>query len=333
MTGAHLFRVAGSAALPQHLPPPLDGVRVRNVFRDTSGVLWAGTDGQGVFRWGKGAPQLVNNIHPYIRAFAEDRDGAIWIGTDGGYFRWRAGAIDYFELHQSIRAMRIDRAGDLWVGKDLGLSRLHQGQPAEDAITSRLRGLKVWAIHEDPEGGMWFGTRGSGLFRWKQGSISVYTTARGLASNSIYQILEDRYGWFWMSGPNGISSVSRHDLDRMAQDAAWVPAVKLYGASDGLGTAPGAHAHYIRYPCVAANEKARKALGFAPRKTTLETVLEAARARRSAGRAIDFDALEEIARAAAYRLEQRMRRPAAPTSPGLDGGEAAGRPAETRMAS
>jgi signal transduction histidine kinase/ligand-binding sensor domain-containing protein len=236
VTGAHLFRVAGSAALPQHLPPPLDGVRVRNVFRDTSGVLWAGTDGQGVFRWGKGAPQLVNNIHPYIRAFAEDRDGAIWIGTDGGYFRWRAGAIDYFELHQSIRAMRIDRAGDLWVGKDLGLSRLHQGQPAEDAITSRLRGLKVWAIHEDPEGGMWFGTRGSGLFRWKQGSISVYTTARGLASNSIYQILEDRYGWFWMSGPNGISSVSRHDLDRMAQDAAWVPAVKLYGASDGLGT-------------------------------------------------------------------------------------------------
>jgi signal transduction histidine kinase/ligand-binding sensor domain-containing protein len=236
VTGTQLFRLSGSLALPQHLPPPLDSVRVRNVFRDSSGVLWFGSDGQGAFRWGKGSPQLVNNIHPYIRAFAEDRDGAIWIGTDGGYFRWRAEGIDYYELHQSIRAMRIDRDGDLWVGKDLGLSRLHQGKPAEDAITGRLRGLKVWAIHEDPEGGMWFGTRGSGLFRWKQGNIAVYTTARGMASNSIYQILEDRRGWLWMSGPNGISSVSRHDLDRMAQDPAWVPAVKLYGASDGLGT-------------------------------------------------------------------------------------------------
>jgi signal transduction histidine kinase/ligand-binding sensor domain-containing protein len=236
VTGAHLFRFSGSAALAQHLPPPLDGVRVRNVFRDTSGVLWVGTDGQGVFRWGKGSPRLITNIHPYIRAFAEDRDGGIWIGTDGGYCRWRTEGIDYYELHQSVRALLIDRGGDLWVGKDLGLSRLHMGKPAEDAITERLRGIKVWAIHEDPEGGMWFGTRGSGLFRWKQGKVTAYTTARGLASNSIYEILEDGRGWFWMSGPNGISSVSRHDLDRMAQDPAWVPAVKLYGASDGLGT-------------------------------------------------------------------------------------------------
>lgn len=236
VTGAHLYRFSGSVALPQHPPPPLDDVRVRNVFRDSSGVLWVGTDGQGVFRWGKGPPRLITKIHPYIRAFAEDRDGGIWIGTDGGYCRWRPDGIDYYELHQSVRALLIDRSGDLWVGRDLGLSRLHKGKPAEDAITNRLRGVKVWAIHEDPEGGMWFGTRGSGLFCWKHGKVTVYTAARGLASNSIYQILEDRRGWFWMSGPNGISSVSRHDLDRMAQDPAWVPAVKLYGASDGLGT-------------------------------------------------------------------------------------------------
>jgi hypothetical protein len=74
-------------------------------------------------------------------------------------------------------------------------------------------------------------------------------------------------------------------------------------------------------------------LGFAPQKTSLETALEAARARRSAGRAIDFDVLEEVARAAAYRLEQQMRRPAAPAAPGPDGGEEAGRPAATRVAS
>ena len=89
----------------------------------------------------------------------------------------------------------------------------------------------------------------------------------------------------------------------------------------------------MRYPCVAGNEKARKVLGFRPKKTTLETVLEAARARRSANRAIDFGALEEIARMAAYKLEQRMKRPVKPTAPGPGGGEAAPRPAAARMAS
>lgn len=115
-----------------------------------------------------------------------------------------------------------------------------------------------------------------------------------------------------------------HALAYVAAEAAWLA---------GLGTAPGAHADYIRYPCVAANEKARKVLGFAPKNTTLETALEAARARRSAGRAIDFDTLDEVARMAAYRLEQRMRRPAEPKAPGPEGGEAAGRPTAVRMAS
>lgn len=115
-----------------------------------------------------------------------------------------------------------------------------------------------------------------------------------------------------------------HGLAYAAAEAAWIA---------GLATAPGAHAHYLRYPCTVANEKARRALGFAPRKTTLETVVEAARARRSRGRAIDFAALEEIARTAAYNLERRMGRAAAPASPGPTGGETAPRPASTRMAS
>jgi len=114
-----------------------------------------------------------------------------------------------------------------------------------------------------------------------------------------------------------------HGLAYVAAEAAWL---------SGLGTAPGAHAHYVRYPCTAANEKARKVLGFTPSKTTLETVLGAARARRGAGRAIDFGALEEIARMATWHLEQRMRRAGAPSAP-PGGGEPAPRPAATRMAS
>ena len=110
-----------------------------------------------------------------------------------------------------------------------------------------------------------------------------------------------------------------HALAYTAAEAAWLA---------GLATAPGAHAHYVRFPCVADNGKARRVLGFSPKRTTLETVVEAARTRRGRGRAIDFDAVEEVVRAATWRLEQRLRRPA----PAASGGEPErpARPAGTR---
>jgi len=71
-----------------------------------------------------------------------------------------------------------------------------------------------------------------------------------------------------------------HPLAYAIYEAAW---------ELGVGLFPGIHAHYFRYLCVADNRKARKVLGFAPRKTTLEVMLETARARRGGTGILDFD--------------------------------------------
>ena len=94
----------------------------------------------------------------------------------------------------------------------------------------------------------------------------------------------------------------------------------------GVGLAPGAHAHYLRYSCVAGNDKARKAFGWEPQWTTLETLVETARVRRGEGRAIDFVALADAARRAAYHLGQSLR--GGPSGP--PPAEAAPRPARVR---
>ncbi len=195
-----------------------------------------GTEGKGAFRWKSGVPKQVPVVQAYVRAFAEDKRGGIWIGTDGGYFRWTIGGVQYFELHESVRALLVDRDGNVWIGKDRGLTCLRAPDFAAEPPIARLQTEKVWAIHEDPEGGIWFGTRSSGLFRWKNGKLTSYSTAQGLASNSIYQILEDRRGTFWISGPNGVSSFGRHELEATERDPSFRPSVKLYGRSDGLQT-------------------------------------------------------------------------------------------------
>ena len=58
-------------------------------------------------------------------------------------------------------------------------------------------------------GGLWVGTRAHGLYRYRNGQLSHYTTANGLASDSIYSILEDKLGHFWFSGPSGVMLLNR----------------------------------------------------------------------------------------------------------------------------
>jgi signal transduction histidine kinase len=129
-----------------------------------------------------------------------------------------------------------DRNGDLWIGTDRGVSRLHGDAFITDEATEALKDEKIWAIHEDADGDLWFGTRTGGLYRRRLGKITHYTVAQGLASNSIYEILEDGSGNLWMSGPNGISVINRHELDALAGNQSRPIALTLYSISDGLET-------------------------------------------------------------------------------------------------
>ena len=88
----------------------------------------------------------------------------------------------------------------------------------------------------DADGGLWFGTRTGGLYRWRSERLTHYTVAQGLASNSIYELVEDNKGKLWVSGPNGISVMNRRDLERVDVHSTYRVPVTLYGISEGLGT-------------------------------------------------------------------------------------------------
>ncbi len=220
-----LFQLKNGVAVPQILPG-MRGVHVRNVFRDRSGALWAGTDGNGLFRIAGGQTTPFSSItNNFVRAIAQAHDGSMWIATDGGlnHIVLTGGRqnIQAFLVadglaYPSTRALLIDRGGDLWVGTDRGISHMRGNTFLSDVATNSLAQMKVWAIHEDADGSLWFGTRDNGLYRLRDGKMAHFTVEDGLASNAIYQILEDGEGHFWMSGPNGISLLNRHDLDAQA---------------------------------------------------------------------------------------------------------------------
>ncbi len=200
----------------------IGNVAVRNIFRDRSGAIWIGTDGDGAYRLQQGrvvhylAPrQLTNN---FIRVFLQTANGDIWVGTDEGVARIDSTGVHTYGVgnglvYFSVRSMMEDRNHDVWIGTERGLSHWHNGVFLHDAVTNALSSEKIWALHEDPEGTLWFGTRDHGLFHFCHGTLSHYTKAQGLASNSIYQILEAPTGTLWLSGPDTISSLNRRAID------------------------------------------------------------------------------------------------------------------------
>ncbi len=236
-----LVHVVGDRVLPAHFAGIRD-VHVRNVMRTRDGALWIGTDGSGVF---KVAPTGTTHIttrqglvNDFIRGMLESRDGSVWFATDSGVSHYINGTLHNLTIedglsHFSMRSILEDHTGDIWLGTERGVNHLRNEKPIHDAATEALKDEKVWAEYEDSDGGLWFGTLTHGLFRYRYGRVTHYTTASGLASNDIFSILEDSHHRFWMSGPLGVMLLNRSQLDARAAVPDTPLAMRFYRADAG----------------------------------------------------------------------------------------------------
>ncbi len=141
----------------------LGPIAVHSVFRDRSGALWIGTDGQGVFRLSGGkvehytiANGLVNN---FVRVIVQDGAFGVWIGADGGLSHWYTTAsggptINTVLGYTAVRDVLAEENGDLWVAAAEGLRFHHNGAFEENAVTNQLRQEKVLTLCKDSAGGL-----------------------------------------------------------------------------------------------------------------------------------------------------------------------------------
>ena len=248
VAGTGLSHLKNGVATPKVFQE-LHGARVRNVFRSRDGALWIGTDGRGLFRLSQGvtthytmAEGLVNN---FIRGILETRSGDLWIGTDGGVSRLSHGGFSSYKVKQglvysSVRSLLQDSAGDIWFGTDRGLSHFANDHFVQDAATLALANEKVWALHQSASGALWFGTPDNGLYRYIPGDAKLmhYSSEQGLASNSVYSLLEDSRNRFWMSGANGVNIVSISDLENLVKTPASGLSQRFIAVAEGGRLSP-----------------------------------------------------------------------------------------------
>ena len=72
------------------------------------------------------------------------------------------------------------------------------------SVDEGLAQSQVYAMCEDNNGNIWFGTRGGGLSRFDGIDFTTYTTQEGLVNNYVRCLLKDAVGNIWIGTDNGL---------------------------------------------------------------------------------------------------------------------------------
>ncbi|MCI0415763.1 histidine kinase [bacterium] len=207
------------------------------IYKDRQNNLWIGTD-SGLIRLTQSRVQTftVQNGLPgdVIRAVTQDSTGNIWIGTGAGIASFKDDRITTYTdalANPVVRFIHEDRTKKLWIGTDGGL---HLFQNGKFTLQHALSNPVLRGIYEDAQGSLWMGTIGGGVNVLKEGRFTAFTVKEGLFDDTVFQVLEDIRGNFWMSCNKGIFSAPKKEFESRFKGSFEDIHSTLYAKAEGM---------------------------------------------------------------------------------------------------
>jgi len=231
-----IVRWNGTTLTNSGVPASLVGVQALALRVDRDANLWIGTNPGGLARLNARGVSWINgqrtSAEEPVTALFEDREGNLWAGSADGLERIRDSPFVTYSLAEGMPSENngpifADPEGRLWFAPVQGglwwlredkRVRLTEAGLPDDVVYSITGGRD----------GLWLGRQIGGLthLRSKQDSFiaDTYTTAQGLAQNSVYSVYESRDGSVWAGTLSG--GVSRLNQGRFS----------TYTSKDGLAS-------------------------------------------------------------------------------------------------
>ena len=221
-------------------PDSLSSDWVWDIYVDSRGALWVGTEGGGLNRFERASDSFTHFRHDpdnprslssdRVRVIYEDSLGAFWIGTDGGglnRFDPASGEFVHYRHdperpdalpHDTVLDILEDRAGNLWVGTNGGgLSRFDRTTGTfinfqhDPNLANSISGNKVRVVYEDRSGRLWIATYDGGvnLFDPISGGFRRFMhdpeDPGSLSSNRVRSVFQDHQGTLWFATDAGLN--------------------------------------------------------------------------------------------------------------------------------
>jgi diguanylate cyclase (GGDEF)-like protein len=218
--------------------------QIMSFFEDAEGLFLGTHQGVCRLEMGKDALLWKMEWPSHeIQCLLRDSDGVLWMGTFGdGLLRFKDGQITTYgketEKDRSfnyIQALLLGRDGTLWIGTSgNGVFFLKDGVFKRYSEEEGLRSKAIFALYEDDEGVLWIGTFYGGLSRLKDGKIATISIQEGLYDDIVYSIVEDDFGYLWMTSRSGIFRARKSDLNAYAEGKLERIECRSFGISDGM---------------------------------------------------------------------------------------------------
>lgn len=214
----------------------------RSLLETRDGTIWIGTVGGGLAWHRDGVTRRFETPLPSdtILSLAEAPDGTLWVGTNRGLAEVRdrkvvrtldqaAGLGD-----SNVNALQVDARGRVWAGTASGL-HIIDGEKIETVPLDGPLNMSIFSIRLESDGSAWIGSNG-GLALLRDGKAFAFRASHGVPEDAVFQVLEDRVGFLWMSGNRGITKISRAALEKVARDGSGRAEAVRFGRADGMRT-------------------------------------------------------------------------------------------------
>ncbi|MDR3696251.1 two-component regulator propeller domain-containing protein [Mucilaginibacter sp.] len=206
------------------------------LYKDNTGIIWAGTFKQGVSYYHKSIIQFPlvrkflsdNKSLPFedVDCFADDANGNLWIGTNGGglinynsvtkkYTQFKHNPNDPNSLtNDVVIRLCIDHEHKLWIGTYFGGLDCFDGNKFthyrhNDNIPSSISDDRVYTIIEDSSNKLWVGTFAGSTNIFNRETNSFLHPNYQMLSNYTAVIYEDKQKNIWIGRDKGLDFIEK----------------------------------------------------------------------------------------------------------------------------
>jgi ligand-binding sensor domain-containing protein/signal transduction histidine kinase len=206
--GGKLSRFTVNDGLPSH--------SITALAEDRSGRIWVGTQ-NGLMTCQNGRLAALPGAEIFsgksVTTISRDPKGTMWVGITGaGVFSYQGSqfvplqdpALD--SLLQDPHCLLVDHQGRIWIGAGDSFVLCRDGdQWRRFGMPRHLAVHYISTLAEAPDGTVWAGSVGEGLFEFKSGKLMAVNASSGLSDNLVEALLVDQEGKLWIGTHGGLN--------------------------------------------------------------------------------------------------------------------------------